>query len=92
VLPDEIRMALSLPAGATHGDAIALAQARQAIKGKTEAAREIREAIEGKAMQRDDTDASKRIRVLVINGANRPNRDEIEKNQKVIDVPVLPRP
>jgi hypothetical protein len=93
VLPDEIRKALSLPAGATHGDAIALAQARQAIKGKTEAAREIREAIEGKTAQRGESeDASNRIRVLVINGDHRPNRDEIQKNQKVINVPGLTKP
>jgi hypothetical protein len=32
----------------------ALAQERQAIKGKTEAAREIREAIEEKTAHRDD--------------------------------------
>jgi hypothetical protein len=44
-LPDEIRAAIDLPRGATFGDAIALAQARQAIKGETNAAREIREAI-----------------------------------------------
>jgi hypothetical protein len=34
-----------LPEGSTFGDAIALAQARQAIKGETGAAREIREAL-----------------------------------------------
>lgn len=67
MLPEEIWKALSLPAGATHGDAIALAQARQGIKGKTEAAREIREAIEGKVAQRDGSeDAGKRIRAIVI--------------------------
>ena len=39
-LPDEIRGALGLPRGATFGDAIALAQARQALRGDTAAAKE----------------------------------------------------
>jgi hypothetical protein len=39
MLPNDVRTALRLPEGATYGDAIALAQARQAIKGKPEAAR-----------------------------------------------------
>lgn len=52
LLPEDVRDALRLPKGASYGDAIALAQFRAAIKGKTEAAREIREAIEGKSTQR----------------------------------------
>jgi hypothetical protein len=51
-LPEDIRRVLRLPKGATFGDAIAMGQARAAIKGKTDAAREFREAIEGKATQR----------------------------------------
>jgi hypothetical protein len=51
-LPDDLQKVLHLPKGATFGDAIAMGQARAAIKGKTEAAREFREAIEGKATQR----------------------------------------
>lgn len=38
--------------GATYGDALALGQVQAGIKGRTEAAREIREATEGKASQR----------------------------------------
>jgi hypothetical protein len=53
-LPDEIRAAIGLPRGATFGDAIALAQARQAIKGETAAAKEIREAIEERSMMQAD--------------------------------------
>jgi hypothetical protein len=45
-------LALGLPEGATNGDAVGKAQIRAAIKGKTYAARELREAIEGKSMQR----------------------------------------
>ena len=41
-----------LPKGSTWGDLIVITQFLQAAKGKTEAAREIREAIEGKSLQR----------------------------------------
>ena len=51
-LEENIRIALSLPEGATNGDAVAKAQIRAAIKGKTYAARELREATEGKSTQR----------------------------------------
>ena len=92
LLPDKIRKSLRLPKGATHGDAIALAQARQAIKGKTDAAREIREAIEGKTAQRDDSaDAAKGLQVVIINGANRPNWAEMRRNHPSIDVPKPPK-
>jgi hypothetical protein len=43
-----------LPRGATFGDALALAQARQAIKGETAAAKEMREAIEGRSIMQAD--------------------------------------
>ncbi len=51
-LPDKIRLALQLPVGSTYGAAIAFGQGLAAVAGKTDAAREIREAIEGKAGQR----------------------------------------
>jgi hypothetical protein len=51
-MPEELCVSLRLKKGATYRDAIALGQIRSAIKGKTEAAREIREAIEGKVTQR----------------------------------------
>jgi hypothetical protein len=88
LLPDELRKSLRLPKGATYGDGIALAQARQAIKGKTEAAREIREAIEGKTAQRDDSaEAAKGFQVVVINANHRPNWTEMRRNHPSIDVP-----
>jgi len=68
-LPDDVRQALRLKKGATQGDAIALAMARQAIKGKTQAAREIREAIEGRATQRielGDEDGGPEIRIQIV--------------------------
>lgn len=51
-LPKKECSDLGLRKGATYGDAIAYAQIHSAIEGKTEAAREVREAIEGKATQR----------------------------------------
>jgi hypothetical protein len=47
-LDEDLRILLKLPEGATYGDAVAIAQYRAAIKGRPDAAREIREAIEGK--------------------------------------------
>lgn len=51
-LPEDLRLKLKLPKDATYRDALALRQFHQAIKGVPAAAREIREAIEGKASQR----------------------------------------
>jgi hypothetical protein len=50
-LPEDLRVALKLQQGATYGDAIALGQARAAIKGKTDAAREIADRVDGRARQ-----------------------------------------
>jgi hypothetical protein len=50
-LPEDLRVGLKLKKGATWGDAIVLGQARAAIKGKTEAAREIADRVEGKVAQ-----------------------------------------
>ena len=46
-LPEEERIKRGLPRGATYDDALASDQFNAALKGRTEAAREIREAIEG---------------------------------------------
>lgn len=51
-LPDDLRRQMKLRKGATWGDALAISQFRAAIKGRTDAAREIREAVEGKASLR----------------------------------------
>ena len=51
-LPEEERVKRGLPSGATYGDALAFDQFNAALNGRTEAAREIREAIEGRAAQR----------------------------------------
>ena len=50
-LPEDLRVGMKLPEGAIWGDAIALGQARAAIKGKTDAAREIGDRLEGKSRQ-----------------------------------------
>jgi len=54
-LPDDLRRIMKLRKGATWGDAVAISQYRAALKGKPDAAREIREGIEGKATQRLDS-------------------------------------
>ena len=64
VLPEDLRLALNLPKGATHGDAIALGQARAAIKGKTDAAREIADRLEGKVT--DSVELSGAVSVEVV--------------------------
>jgi hypothetical protein len=51
-LDEDAQQAMRLPEGAAHGDAITLSLVRAAIEGKIDAAREVREAIEGKAKQR----------------------------------------
>jgi len=50
-LPEDLRIGLQLEKGATYGGAIAVGQARAAIKGKTDVAREIADRLEGKARQ-----------------------------------------
>lgn len=93
ILPDVVRNAVGLPNGATYGDAIALSQARQATKGKPEAAREVREAIEGKTSQRDhEADGQPQITAILIDRANRPNWNELRKENKTIDVADLLKP
>jgi hypothetical protein len=92
-LPDDIRNAVGLPKGATYGDAIALSQARQAIRGKPEAAREIREAIEGGTSQREhEADGQPQITAILIDRANRANWNEMRKENKTIDVADLLKP
>ena len=53
-LPKDICRELSLPEGATYGDAMAMGQVNAALRGDTSAAREIREAVEGKATARHE--------------------------------------
>ncbi len=59
-LPEEERLKRGLPRGATYGDALAFDQFNAALNGRTEAAREIREAIEGKAAQREISEPGKK--------------------------------
>jgi hypothetical protein len=50
-LPDDIRRKLGLPKSATWADAMAVGQIRSAVRGKTDAAREIVDRLEGRARQ-----------------------------------------
>jgi hypothetical protein len=56
-IPERWRKKLSLWAGATWFDGVAMAMFQEAAKGDPAAAKEIREAIEGKAPQRIELDA-----------------------------------
>jgi hypothetical protein len=68
-LPEKYRIKYGLPEGATFGDALAVVMFEAALAGKAEAAREIREAIEGKTAQRQETidPESRDVNVQVIN-------------------------
>ena len=68
-LLDRDRRKLRLAKGATYGDAIALAVAQSAIAGDMPAAREMREAIEGKATQRVElTETDIRVEAKIASG------------------------
>ena len=82
---------MGLRKGATYGEAIALGQARQAIKGKPEAAREIREAIEGKTAPRDDNEDNQ-IKTIIIDSRNRPDWSAMRAQYKAVSIPGLPAP
>lgn len=86
-LPDGIRRALELPRGATFGDAIALAQARQAIKGETSAAKEMREAIEGRSTEQ--VDQEKEFSVVMMDASHRPDWAAMRCAQPKVEVPGL---
>jgi hypothetical protein len=87
-LPDDICHALDLPWDATFGDAIALAQERQAIKGETAAAKEIREAIEGRSIEQ--VDQGREFSVVMIDRSHRPDWAAMRRAQPKIEVPGLP--
>ncbi len=50
-MPEELRRKHKLKEGATYGDAIALGQALAALQGRTDAAREIANRVEGKVVE-----------------------------------------
>jgi hypothetical protein len=58
-LPKKDRIKHGLPEGATYGDALAIVMFKSALEGNPSAAREIREAIEGKTAQRQETTDSR---------------------------------
>lgn len=67
-LPDEIRKTLGMHKGATMGDALARRMTIRAIEGRNavDAAREIREAVEGKAPSASEARASTPMKVRVV--------------------------
>jgi hypothetical protein len=76
-LPERERKKWGLEEGATWGDALAMEQVAAAARGKTEAAREVREAIEGKAGRRISGADGQEVRIRVIyDDIDRPEREE----------------
>jgi len=84
-LPEKIRLSANLPKGSTWADAIALSMARQALKGDVPAAKEVREAIEGKSVQRVELTSpeDKGFEVRVTFELPVPER---ERRERVLDV------
>ena len=80
-VPEEVRLQLGLPPAATMGDAIARRMAIRAIEGRdaVNAAKEMREAIEGKAPQAVDVNETRDIVMHVTYGNlnDGPDRDEL---------------
>jgi uncharacterized protein DUF5681 len=64
-LLEEDRIKHGLPEGATWGDALASVRFKAALEGKTDAAREIREAIEGKTGPRQEHIENQNVEVVV---------------------------
>jgi hypothetical protein len=60
-LPEDLRVGLKLDEAATCGEATALGQARAAIKGKTQAAREITDSLEGRVRQQVNVSGHNRL-------------------------------
>jgi hypothetical protein len=98
-LPDEIRTALSLPRGATFGDAIALAQARQTIKGETAAAKQMREAIEGRSITQADFEGNNAAMTIIwdmpmppmIHPAPQPDHGDGSRGNQILHASCGPR-
>lgn len=75
-IEEKMRLKLGLPVRSTYGDAIALGMARAAVKGNPNAASEMREAVEGKAVETEGLSA---IKVIVIDSRHRPDWDKMRK-------------
>jgi hypothetical protein len=98
-LPDDIRRALDLPRGATFGDAIALARARQAIRGETAAAKEMREAIEGRSITPPDSEGKNAAMTIifdmpmppVIHPVAQPDHGDASRGNQILHASCRPR-
>jgi hypothetical protein len=89
-LPEKDRIKHGLPKGATYGDALAAFVFKAALEGNPYAAREIREAIEGKTGQRQEETPGEDITVTIVNVGSLPsavdgaNRRSPRSHQEVI--------
>jgi len=76
-LPKKLRLELGLWKGATYGDALTKRHIDAAIAGDGPAAREVREAIEGKSNQRPETVGSREITIHVLYEDPSPKPDKV---------------
>jgi hypothetical protein len=74
-LPEKDRIKHGVPKGGTYGDAFAMVMFKAALEGKADAAREIREAIEGRTAPRQDANSSAELRVIVRHVGGRRSSD-----------------
>jgi hypothetical protein len=65
LIPEKDRIKHGLPKGATYGQMLAVAVFNAALAGEINAAREIREAVEGKTGQRQETSDPQELRVVI---------------------------
>lgn len=82
---------IKMKAGATNADVVALAMGNQAIRGNVNAARELREATEGKATQRVELSRGEDVnapdQLMVVYATAVPGERELPAaNNSVIDV------
>ena len=68
-VPEKVRIKFGRPEGATFADALVMVMFKSALEGNTHAVREIRESIEGKIVQRQETIKPKQrtMKVQIIN-------------------------
>jgi hypothetical protein len=84
---------IKLKAGATNADMVALSMGRQALRGNVTAAKELREAVEGKATQRIELSRSedRAVEFVVLYATPIPGEKiEIVDERKVIDMEPMP--
>jgi hypothetical protein len=82
-LPERERKKLGLWKGATWGDALVFQQYNSALQGRSEAAREIREAIEGKSDEGIFSSADRQVEIRVVWDDEKQGQEENNINNSI---------